>query len=205
MNQLFTGIYNRFSRKSLAIGPAVNVGGGVVGMPCTAHGYVTGDPIVITGTTNYDGSYTVLSTTTTDQINITAAYVAETFAATDYAESSFYNLLSGRLYHVKAPQGATYPYCVYWMVTGDDDLNFTDENQIIQIQFDIVTQNSSALSAGAILDAMFYMFDDCTLTITGYRHLYMIRDWTIPNNDLTEVPPIMGYSVQYDVEIERAK
>jgi len=58
---------------------AVNVGGGIVGLPCTGHGFVTGMEVLISGTTNYDGTYRVLSSTTENQLQIVAVYVAETF------------------------------------------------------------------------------------------------------------------------------
>jgi len=58
---------------------AVNVGGGIVGIPCTGHGYSEDDVVLLNGTTNYDGVYTVLADGGDDQINITATYAAETF------------------------------------------------------------------------------------------------------------------------------
>jgi hypothetical protein len=71
------------SEQSLDAAAAVNVGGGVVGIPCTGHGYSTGDAIRLIGTTNYDGTYTVLASSGTDQIDITATSAAETFSAAD--------------------------------------------------------------------------------------------------------------------------
>lgn len=58
---------------------AVDVGGGVVGIPVTGQTFVTGDSITITGTVNYNAVYSVLASSTANQVNITAAYVAEVF------------------------------------------------------------------------------------------------------------------------------
>jgi len=58
---------------------AVNVGGGVVGIPVTGQTFVTGDSITISGTVNYNAVYTVLVSSTANQVNITAAYAAEIF------------------------------------------------------------------------------------------------------------------------------
>lgn len=58
---------------------AVDVGGGVVGIPITGHPYATGETITIANTVNYDGSYPVLASSTANQVNITVAYNAETF------------------------------------------------------------------------------------------------------------------------------
>jgi len=58
---------------------AVNVGGGVVGIPVTGQPFAVGESITITNTINYNNTYTVLASSTANQVNITAAYVAETF------------------------------------------------------------------------------------------------------------------------------
>jgi len=62
---------------------AVNMGNGRVGIPCTAHGLSWGAPIVISGTTHYDGAYSVTTDSTTDRIVITATYTAETFTGSE--------------------------------------------------------------------------------------------------------------------------
>jgi hypothetical protein len=70
--------------------PAVDVGGGVVGIPCTSHGFAAGTPIQISATVAYNGHFTVLSSSTTHQINITASYAAETFGSDDKVQSDIY-------------------------------------------------------------------------------------------------------------------
>ena len=62
---------------------AVDKGGGKVGIPSDAHGLVSGDYIRIISTKNYNGEYTVDAATTTNEIVITATYVAETFLGTE--------------------------------------------------------------------------------------------------------------------------
>lgn len=118
---------------------------------------------------------------------------------------AFYVSVGGRLYPVKAPQETTFPFSVFWSVTAADELDFNEENEIFLIQFDIYTQNNSPLSAGTILANLKTMYDDCSLTVDGWRHLSMVRDFVVSNDDLTEDPAIMGYSVQYSVELEKAQ
>jgi hypothetical protein len=60
---------------------AVDIGGGIVQIPCTDHNFHKGDTVVISVTTNYNGTYTVRDCGV-NSFNITAAYVAEVFAAT---------------------------------------------------------------------------------------------------------------------------
>lgn len=69
---------------------AVNVGSGVVGLPCTAHGFQAGETITIANTTNYNGDAVVLASSTTDQVNITKTYVAENMGASSTARAKRY-------------------------------------------------------------------------------------------------------------------
>lgn len=71
--------------RNLNAGAAVNKGGGLVGIPITAHGWTSGKSVTIVGTTNYDGTYTLDATTSTNEIVIPATFVSETFATTDIA------------------------------------------------------------------------------------------------------------------------
>jgi hypothetical protein len=60
---------------------AVSVGGTKTGIPLTGHGYLAGDIVTISDTTNYNGTYTIDSITNANQFVISKTYVAETFAA----------------------------------------------------------------------------------------------------------------------------
>lgn len=66
---------------SCSAGPAVDKGGGFVGIPCAGHGYVQDDTVTIVGSTKYDGTYRVERGTTTDELVIAAPYLAETMTA----------------------------------------------------------------------------------------------------------------------------
>ncbi len=69
-----------------ADGVAVNVGGGIVGLPCTGHPFKSGDILYITGTTNYGGAQTLTSGTTANELQFTDTYVAETFDGTEVVQ-----------------------------------------------------------------------------------------------------------------------
>jgi hypothetical protein len=60
-------------------GAAVDVGGGIVGLPMRCHPFIAGDVLSISGTTNYNGTYTLAASTTADELHIADSYVAETF------------------------------------------------------------------------------------------------------------------------------
>jgi hypothetical protein len=69
--------------KALGNGAVVSKGSGKVGIPCPAHGLAKGAPVVISGTTHYDGAYILQPETSADELVITHAYTAETVADTD--------------------------------------------------------------------------------------------------------------------------
>jgi hypothetical protein len=66
---------------------AVDKGSGLVGIPITAHTFIDNDITTIAGTTNYDGTYTIVSQTA-NEIVITATYVVETFTGAETASWS---------------------------------------------------------------------------------------------------------------------
>ena len=53
---------------SLDNSPAVDKGGGLVGIPCTAHGYSSGDTVRIYNTTNYNGTHVLDAATSADEM-----------------------------------------------------------------------------------------------------------------------------------------
>ena len=136
-------------------------------------------------------------------MNLLFQSIYNRFSAT--TTTGFYNDLSGRMYLNNAPQEATFPYCVYFSVSDIDELDFGEEREDFLLQFDIFSQNNSALEAGDLLESLKTMFDNCSLTVTGWRHLQFQRGNIYPNNDLTQVPPIQGYSVEYDVLLEKSR
>ena len=116
-----------------------------------------------------------------------------------------YTNVAGRFYHGQAPQGATFPYVVFFNIVDVNEVDFSEEREDLSYQFSIFSQNSSPTQAETILTGLRSLFDDCSLTVTNWRHLYMQRGNTYPNNDYAQVPPIHGFSIEYDILIEKAK
>jgi hypothetical protein len=120
-------------------------------------------------------------------------------------KDDIYTDLSGRMYLKHAPQQATFPYCVYFSVSDEDELDFSEEREHFLIQFNIFSQNNSATEAGELLESAKTMFDNCSLTVTGWRHLQFKRGMVYSNDDFKQVPPIHGYSIEYDVILEKTR
>lgn len=120
--------------------------------------------------------------------------------------SGFYLAIDGRMYLKVAPQNTTrqvFPYCVFDMITDDNDVDFSDEREEFEIQFNIFSLDNSGIEAGTLLESLKEMFDNATLTVTGWNALDFKRQRVLSNDDFSQVPPINGYSVMYDVLIER--
>ncbi len=64
-------------------GVARDVGGGIVALPCLGHPFVEGQVIRIEGSTNYDGTPTLTSGTSSTELQFTDTFGAETFDGTE--------------------------------------------------------------------------------------------------------------------------
>ena len=103
-------------------GPAVDMGDSTtVGIPVKNHGWSRGQTVTISGSTNYDGTYDVLATTTVSQVVITATYAAETFAGTETVTADIIEIFDGHgkfNYYVKQGTIADTPTSLsYWSGT----------------------------------------------------------------------------------------
>jgi hypothetical protein len=118
---------------------------------------------------------------------------------------AYYVSIGGRQYLNKAPQGATFPYCVYSYVSGVPEPTFTENEEETWLQFAVYSQNNSATEAGTILAALYTRYDYCTLTVAGYDFVSMVREQTLENNDLTVDPTMHGYIAQYIAKVQKAR
>ena len=62
---------------AVANSSVVDNGNGTVSIPCPAHGLTSGQDVTISGTTSYNGTYTLGAQADPDWLTITATYVAE--------------------------------------------------------------------------------------------------------------------------------
>ena len=95
------------------------------------------------------------------------------------AHNAAYLALGGRLYLGQAPQSATVPYCIYTMVSQVAGWTFTNAEETFRVQFSVWSQSASAVEALDAAAALWALFDDCALTVTGYRHVYMQRELSV--------------------------
>lgn len=109
------------------------------------------------------------------------------------------------LYLDEVPQDlSATEYCVYGLVSDDQDYDFSDTTEDLLIYFNLFTETGQS-RAGELLGYLKALFDDATLAVTGWRHLYMVRDFVGPNNNISVEPAIYGYHVEYEVLVEKLR
>lgn len=76
-------------------GDARDVGAGLVGITCTGHPFDEGDVVRFEGTSNYDGTHTLTSGTTSSELQFSDTYTAETFDGTETVVQYIGSLTAG--------------------------------------------------------------------------------------------------------------
>ncbi len=102
-------------------------------------------------------------------------------------------------YFTEAPQDAAMPYVVYNLVSNVPDWTYTEDMENSLIQFSIFDDHSSSTTINDIYEKLTALFDWCVLTIEGYSHIYMKREFNI----LTRGNDIWKYVIQYRNEIQK--
>jgi len=102
-------------------------------------------------------------------------------------------------YFTEAPQDAVMPYVVYHLVSNVADWTYTEDMENSLIQFSIFDDHSSSTTINDIYEKLTALFDWCVLTVEGYSHIYMKREFNI----LTRGNDIWEYVIQYRNEIQK--
>jgi len=118
------------------------------------------------------------------------------------AKPTIYTNLDGKLRLFEAKQGETLPYCVYYLIGDGPDWYFEDERIFrAMIQFNLYTDDRSATNVCTYTDNLMALYDECTLSVTGYTFLRMERTWEYLLRDPEE--QVWQYVVQYRVTLEK--
>lgn len=108
------------------------------------------------------------------------------------------------LYPYQAPQNASLPYVTFGYVDEQQEYDFTDESgeHLVWINCHTETSASHAEDLKGYIKAL---FDNASITVSGWRHLYMLRDLCVPLMDLGADPPVWGYHFEYSVYLEKLR
>jgi hypothetical protein len=122
---------------------------------------------------------------------------------TKFVGSALAGAVTNRLYYARAPQGSSFPYIIYNIVSTSDDWDFTSSFMEFEVQFSIFS--STDLSVETVATALRTLYDHCTLTVTGWTFLYMQPNFAAENNSVGDDPPTFGRTISYEVLIEKAR
>jgi len=116
--------------------------------------------------------------------------------------NNLYTALGGRLYHAEAPQSVTYPYATVFVVSSEHDWTFTDTFEEVLVQFSIFTQERSAANAGTYWKYLIALYDDASISVTGYSQIDMIRGQSRLIRD--EESNTWHYMTEYNSTLEQS-
>ena len=98
---------------------------------------------------------------------MTGLYVKLT---TDQAAGSFYDDLTGRIYRTQGPDDASFPLCVFFVVSDTPPRFFGSREDIeADIQIDLLgVKGTSETALQATQNKLLTLLDNAALTITGF-------------------------------------
>lgn len=119
--------------------------------------------------------------------------------------NTFRTYIGNRMYFDEAPQGVTYPYATYHLDSIVHEWNFGTDYFDVSVMFNLFSSASGATELFTMHDYLATLYDDCLLTVTGYKHIYMIRmfgnvhkEWDAELNRNN-----WQYSVEYGVYLHK--
>lgn len=111
--------------------------------------------------------------------------------------------LTGGMWNTKVPTSRTDPYAVYNLMSNIPNGTFTEDIEEFVYQFNIFLRGpedgKSAADVTAIYEQLIAVYDDCSLTVTGYTHVHTTREFST----LLYVDGKWQYNVRYRTEIQK--
>lgn len=115
--------------------------------------------------------------------------------------SAFSTAVGGRIYLDDAPDKATFPYCVYFIVSAVPNDTFSEKLDDILIQFDLYSMSKGATEITGLYNKLTSLFDGCSLTVTDALSLSFSRENLLTSvEDMTTTTGTAGvkhWSVDY--------
>lgn len=109
--------------------------------------------------------------------------------------------LGGRLHFAEAPQGQTYPYGVYHLISSVPSWTFDADMESYLIQFNLFDDDSSSTDINTAFASLTDLYDWCDLSTSGYSHIYMKREFS--NLTHESESKVWNYMIQYRLENQK--
>jgi len=95
------------------------------------------------------------------------------------AGSAFATDIGSRLYKGQAPEGATYPYCVFLVVTDTPDHDFSNDFEDVIVQFSLFSITSGTTEIEGMFTDLKTLYDEKSFSIIGSTLIWMRRGTTV--------------------------
>lgn len=110
--------------------------------------------------------------------------------------------LVGGYHRYEAPQDDTdFPYATIHLIGVRPQDTFTEVGEVAGIQFNIFDDTRSMATVDDCFEKLKLVFDRAELSVTGYNHVYMLRQNAIPGR----FEGVWQWSVMYEVMIDKSK
>ena len=86
----------------------------------------------------------------------------------------FYLAVNGKMYNEAAPLGTELPFAMFHELSGIYEYNYTSNFENILMQFNIYAKRPT--DSNSLYGKLKALFDNCILSVSGYEHIYMIRE-----------------------------
>ena len=116
-----------------------------------------------------------------------------------FSGSALSATLGGRMYSRIAPEKTAFPYAVVDVSTGVHSWTFSEKIEDLDVLFNLFSQSSSEVEITGLLNSLIALYDDCSLSVSGYTHVSMTRDVTRSLYDVDLLA--RQYAVIYNCEI----
>ena len=110
--------------------------------------------------------------------------------------------IGGRLYKARAPQSAPLPYIVFFVISDVYRPTFTEDDEIVIVQFSIFSEASGTTEIEDIFDKLKLVYDNQTFAPTGNTVWIMTRQNATMTSGEADVAAGTGEYFQYDIDYE---
>jgi len=111
--------------------------------------------------------------------------------------------IANRLYKGQAPEGTTYPYAVYMVVTDVPDHDFSNDFENVIVQFSLFSTASGTTEVENMYTDLNTLYDEKSFSITGSTLVWMrrssanfvVEDHTTPSG----TQRVWHWAVEYEI------
>ena len=114
--------------------------------------------------------------------------------------------LVGKLYDTKRPPNPSYPYAIFQHVSQFPDHTFDSVFEVATIQFNIFDNSDLNDTVNDAYSKLIALYDFCTLSISGYIHVRMIRRTSrLSKPEVNGDSDIWQYWIDYEIMCYKAR